>query len=365
VGAICGAWQMLVRENLNAVKIIPILFVLQLLVVCSSIFADDKIEFRLNSANKFFDVEIGGVGRRKEGDLTRDRRIIRKDRGSIFVLDNNSQPLTYASLTLACKEAFAPPEYFWNYCGSSAPDNSIESIKKRFGDDLLVRVCDSEIHDPSQTPKAYYHKIFKEYWGVDEDGRVKFVGITKDLWAIPLTEALPQACVDNERTISLQTERRNRREAELRIERQKQEAQQRIDEEKKNNLISAVHALRKSPWSSFEYFTRVLSSGSQVVTEYFFDPKSTQRRGSALRVLTLSRNDLLVSHEQSGLFRFSGAAIYELHCMDETYRFFGEVIFLDPVQAGKVHKVNLPTDDKWRYIPRDTEVHRLFQNICM
>jgi hypothetical protein len=136
-------------------------------------------------------------------------------------------------------------------------------------------------------------------------------------------------------------------------------------------MVNLTLAARKSPWSSFKSFFeyKKKDSGFSDRPSYYphtmyYDPKSLVKKDSLRKILTYdSGSDMEVGPLLGEKTKYSGLMVYELNCKEETYRTFGTVNILHPIQKEKVLST-VPDDGGWAYFERDTEVAKLYQMFC-
>lgn len=324
--------------------------------------ADGTLEFRSDYANQVMPGRIGDRGFKKNEDKVRGRRRIQTDQNfsDVFkknkfkVLDDNSSELNVSALMANCG-GFDDGEYIEKLCGKNNEENKATYLKKRYGTDLLIEVCETTKTDPAQVPKAYYHKIFKEFWGVDQDDQITSVGIASELWAIPITEDSPQVCDVSENSLKLKAAQKNARNEEIRQASIEIERQKKVKAKMEAEIVKSTFGIRRSPWSSFEHYASTWDG--LVRYDYFYDKKSVEKQGTFRRVLSMK--------DFPGSGRYAIVEIYELNCLDESYRALGEVYVNIPLQKEQFWKVELPYSNEWFYLRRNTSVHRLWEKLCM
>ena len=354
-------------------KIFPYLLFLTLVSFTG---AGNALEFRDTQTNdrsfNFTDgSSIGSPGYQPEiptsgfEHIFRDQRLIQIRNGEIVVLDARKSsckfpnPCPKIAEARVCNSMFTnQSEYMKQYCLSSGQTNTATLLKSKFGTKELIEVCDSLRNDPSQTPKAYYHRQFKEFWTIDIDEKIEIFGISAALWSLPVGDDPPQECVVNDSTTSLRQLKRSNRENELKQLALKAENIKKIEDSKKNQLIRKTLAMRKSPWSAFEHFATVNGDDNYKYHEFYFDNKSIYRKNNISTVLVLQE-------DYRGKFFDSSAVIYDMNCANESFRWSGIVLFEKPIQAEKISEVKLNNENDWHYVERNTEIQLLFKRICM
>jgi hypothetical protein len=322
------------------------------------------LEFRDHSANDVMPSRIGHSGFKSNEDTVRERRRIQGHlnyaaaslKNKFKVLDNNSSDLTVSALMANCGGFFDDGEYIGKFCKKNSEENKVSYLKKTFGADLLIEICESIKTDPAQVPKAYYHKIFKEFWGVNQDDQITSVGIASDFWAIPVTEDSPQVCESSEKSQKLRAAQKNARNEEIRQRTIEIEKQKAVKAQMEAELVKSTFGIRRSPWSSFEHYAS--TGGGLEQKNYFYDKKSVEKSGVFRKVLTTKEFGARDA-------AFATVEIFELNCRDESYRALGEVLVYIPLQKQQVWQVALPESNEWFYIIRNTTVHRLWEELCL
>jgi hypothetical protein len=136
-------------------------------------------------------------------------------------------------------------------------------------------------------------------------------------------------------------------------------------------IVNLTFTSRKSPWSSFKPFFEFSKKDyglsdrpSYYPHKMYYDSKSLIKKDSYRKILTYEEgSDLEVGPLMGEKTRYYSVVVYELNCKDETYRTFGAVNVLHPIQKEKVLNV-VAEDQGWTYFVRDTEVSKLYQMFC-
>jgi hypothetical protein len=339
---------------------------------------EKKLEFRDYQTNQYFGFDnwnfIGAPGSHS-GDASHPPKLIYKDQRlvqdwfewrhgpNIKVFDArnssckspDSCPIMALAKTCANnRDTTSKSAYMEEFCWNRGKTHTTSQLISKFGINSLIEVCDSIGNDPSQTPMAYYHKEFKEFWTIDIDQNIDAIGISAELRWLPVGDDPPQECIVNETTTRLRKLRISNRENDLRQSALQAENAKKIEAANKDALVRKVLAMRKSPWSAFEHFFTV--NGNPNI-EYYFDKKSIDRKKNNVTALVLE-------DYSSGNVGYSDLTIYEINCETESSRWLGTVTFEEPIQKEKIFKVQL-SNNKWLYIERQTELHALYKRFCI
>lgn len=141
------------------------------------------------------------------------------------------------------------------------------------------------------------------------------------------------------------------------------------EETKHANLTLSA---RKSPWSSFKPFFEFRKTDSGLTDkiyyydhQMYYDAKSVIKKDNLRKVLTYEAGqDMEIGPLLGDRTKYYNVVLYELNCKDETYRTFGEIHVLHPIQKEKILRIASKGINDWTYFERNTEVAKLYQILC-